>query len=313
MSRPLHLPHNPASSLETRNDFLVSRATMSPSSAAASPQGSSGHRTNRDFLVGLFRAFGGALVFSLPLLMTMEMWSLSGMVEKERLALLFLLSIPLLVGLSHYAGFEETFGMLDDVVDAFVALAVGFVTSAGILALLGVITPDMAAGDVMAKVAVQAVPGSIGALLAASQFGTPEEEEEERHRFTRYDGELFLMGVGSIFFAFNLAPTDEMVAIANQMSEMQVIGLVAVSLVIMHAFVYAVKFSGTPETPEGTPRWSLFLRFTIPGYAIALLMSLYILWTFGRMDGVNLETAIGTTVVLAFPGAIGAASARLVL
>jgi hypothetical protein len=29
---------------------------------------------NRVFLVGLGRAFGGALIFSLPMLMTMEMW-----------------------------------------------------------------------------------------------------------------------------------------------------------------------------------------------------------------------------------------------
>lgn len=245
--------------------------------------------------------------------MTMEMWSLSGIVEKERLVLLFALSLPLLVGLSHYSGFEETFCMLDDVVDAFVALAVGFVTSAGVLLLLGVITAETHLGDAVVKVAVQAVPGSIGALLAASQFGTADEEDEEKKRFTRYDGEMFLMGAGAIFFAFNLAPTDEMVAIAHQMTQLQVILLMALSLVIMHAFVYAVQFSGTPEIPAGTPQWSLFLRFTIPGYAIALLMSSYILWSFCRLDGISLENGIGAVVVLAFPGAIGAAAARLVI
>ncbi|TDU64347.1 putative integral membrane protein (TIGR02587 family) [Prosthecobacter fusiformis] len=270
-------------------------------------------RSNKDFFIGLSRAFGGALVFGLPLLMTMEMWSMGSTAEEGRLALLFLMSIPLLVGLSHYAGFEETFCMLDDVVDTFVALAVGFVTSGGILWMLGVIGPQTAADDLIAKIAIQAVPGSIGALLAASQFGTKEEEEEEKQRFTRYDGELFLMAVGAIFFAFNLAPTDEMLAIAQQMGLAQVLGLLVLSLAVMHAFVYAVKFSGTPDTPESTPQWSLFLRFTIPGYAIALLMSLYILWTFGRMDGASLQTGLATTVVLAFPAAIGAAAARLVI
>jgi uncharacterized membrane protein len=42
-------------------------------------------------------------------------------------------------------------------------------------------------------------------------------------------------------------------------------------------------------------------------------MSLYILWTFGRMDGLGLELCLATTVVLAFPAAIGAAAARLVI
>lgn len=272
-----------------------------------------GQRTNKAFLVGLFRAFGGALIFGLPLLMTMEMWTLGGAAEEERLTLLFILSIPLLVGLSHYAGFEETFCVLDDVVDAFVALAVGFVASAGILWLFGVIGAETSLDVMTAKVSIQAIPGSIGALLATSQFGSKEEEEEEQERFNRYDGELFLMAVGAIFFAFNLAPTDEMVVIAQQMTDTQAIGLVLLSLVVMHAFVYAVKFAGTPETPEGTPRWSLFLRFTIPGYAIALLMSSYILWTFGRLDGLSPETALATIVVLGFPAAIGAAAARLVI
>lgn len=268
---------------------------------------------NGAFFVGLFRAFGGAIFFNLPLLMTLEMWTLGGVAEKERLALFFLLSIPILVGLSHYAGFEETFCMRDDVVDAFVALAVGFATSAVILWIFGVIGADSSFGEVVGKVAIQAIPGSIGALLAASQFGTVEEEQAEKKRFTRYDGELFLMGVGALFLGFNLAPTDEMIILGQEMTEIQVLGLLGLSLVVMHAFVYAVQFSGTPSTPEGTSMWALFFRFTIPGYAIALLVSLYILWTFGRMNGLNAETAIATTVVLAFPAAIGAAGARLVI
>ncbi len=269
--------------------------------------------TNRAFGVALLRALGGALVFSLPLLMTMEMWAFGATAEKARLALLFACSVPLLVGLSHYAGFEETFCLLDDVVDAFVALAVGFVCSAGMLWMLGVIGPGTAFDDWVVKIAVQAVPGSIGALLAASQFGAPEVEEEEKQRFTRYDGELFLMGVGAIFFAFNLAPTDEMVIIGQQMTELKLVGLIVLSLLVMHTFVYAVRFSGAPQTPEGTSVLSLFLRFTLPGYAIALLVSSYLLWTFGRMDGTGVQGALATVIVLGFPASIGAAAARLVI
>lgn len=269
---------------------------------------------HRAFLIGLARAFGGAIIFTLPLLMTMEMWWLGFHGDPTRLALFLALSIPLLVGLSHYSGFEETFELKDDIVDAFVACAVGFVAAAICLSLFGVLKPGMAHGEIIGKIAVQAVPGSIGALLAVSQFGgSQNEEEEQKERFTRYDGELFLMTAGAVFLALNVAPTDEMVLISYKMTEWHSIALALVSLLIMHAFVYAVEFCGQASVPPGTRVWSVVLRFTVPGYAIALLVSLYVLWTFGRTDGMSMHEVVMATVVLAFPAAIGAAAARIVI
>ena len=103
---------------------------------------------NRAFLA---RAFGGALIFSLPMLMTMEMWWLGFSMQRWRLALLLLLTIPLLVGLSHYMGFEETFGFKDDALDAFVALAVGFSAGAVSLVLFSVIEFGMSVEEVIGK------------------------------------------------------------------------------------------------------------------------------------------------------------------
>ncbi|MGI8605385.1 MAG: TIGR02587 family membrane protein [Verrucomicrobiales bacterium] len=269
--------------------------------------------SNRKFLIGVARASGGAIVFGLPLLMTMEMWWLGFYIERARLALLLFISIPLLVGLSHYAGFEETFGWQDDLVNSFVAYAVGFVASGVLVSVLGVIESGMAIDEIFAEIALLALPAGIGASLAASQFGSEEDEEKKKRRFTRYEGELFLMAVGAIFLALNVAPTDEMELIGHMMSPWHKIGLAVLSLLIMHAFVYAVDFSGQALVPPNTPAWSLFLRFTLPGYAIALLISLYLHWTFGRIDGTDIHTVIGITVVLGFPAAVGAAAARLVI
>ena len=105
----------------------------------------------QSFSIGLARAFGGALIFSLPILMTMEMWWLGFSIDEFRLALLLLLSIPLLIGLSHYMGFEDTFGFKDDALDAFVALAVGFIAGAVTLSLFSVIGSDMSASEIYWK------------------------------------------------------------------------------------------------------------------------------------------------------------------
>jgi putative integral membrane protein (TIGR02587 family) len=265
---------------------------------------------NQAFTIGLARAFGGAILFSLPMLMTMEMWELGFYMNKFRLALLLFLTVPLLVGLSHYMGFEETFGFLDDAVDAFVAVAVGFVASAAALGLFAVIRSGMSSQEIVGNIAIQMVPGSIGAMFAQSQLGGAGKEKKNRH--AGYCGEIFIMAAGALFLSFNVAPTEEMVLIAHKMTAWHSVGLALASLLVMHAFVYAVEFHGQVSIRPHIPFWSELLRFTIVGYAVVLLISLYILWTFGRTEGMSWEELLAVIIVLGFPAAIGAAAARLI-
>ena len=277
----------------------------------------------RHFAVGVARAAGGAILFGLPLLLTMEMWHLGFAMDRGRLALLVVANVPLLVGLSHVSGFEETFGVTEDVVDAFVAYAVGFAMSAAVLALLGRLGPGVAASEAIGKVVLQAVPASIGALLAQSQFGPsradaagsrePGAGSPPRQRPSGYVGEVFLMAVGALFLAFNVAPTEEVALSSYVMTPWHVLALAVVSLGVMHAFVYAVEFSGQHAAPPGTPFHHVFLRFTVVGYAVALLICAYVLWTFGRLDDTAWAERVAGVLVLGFPAAVGAAAARLIL
>ncbi|MEN3950932.1 TIGR02587 family membrane protein [Iodidimonas sp. SYSU 1G8] len=268
----------------------------------------------RRFWIGLGRAFGGAILFSLPMFMTMEMWWLGFHMDRERLAIFLIAGIPLLVGLSHYIGFEDTFGWVDDLVDAFVAYAVGFVGAAIMMVFFSVIEPGMSLSEIVGKISVQALPGAIGALLAQNFFAGEGEDEQIETRDKSYAGHLFIMMLGSLFLAFNIAPTEEMVLISYQMSKWHAVALAILSLALMHAFAYALGFSGQQaRRPSDTPFWSLFIRFTAAGYAVALLVSLYALWIFGRTDGVGPEAVLMATVVLGFPAAMGAAAARLIL
>lgn len=268
---------------------------------------------DRAFSIGLARAFGGAIIFSLPILMTMEMWQLGFTMSAFRLALLLFLTIPLLIGLSHYMGFEETFGLKDDAVDAFVAFAVGFLAGGAALAVFSVIEFGMSAQEIIGKISIQAVPGSIGAMFAQSELGGNERNREDKKRHAGYGGEVFIMASGALFLAFNVAPTEEMVLIAHQMTAWHVVALALASLLVMHAFVYALEFHGTASVPPDTRFLSVFVRFTIVGYAVALLISFYILWTFGRTEGLALPQMVSVLIVLAFPSAVGAAAARLIV
>jgi len=269
------------------------------------------------FFAHLARAFGGAILFSFPILMTMEMWWLGFYMNGSRLALFTLFTVPLLVGLSYYDGFEPTSRFLDDLVDTVVAYAVGFTSSAVLLFLFGVIKPEMSADEIIGKISIQAIVGSFGAMFAQSLLIGDEherEESEKKQREASYFGELFLMAVGAIFLSMSVAPTEEMLLISFQMSDWHTLALMIITLFLTHAFVYTVEFRGREKTTvRGKPFWHGFLRFTVVGYAIALVISFYVLWTFGSIDEMAFAEKLKATVVLGFPAAVGAAASRLIL
>ena len=289
---------------------------MRPSTQALAPHAAAARSPTRRFVIGAGRAAGGAVIFGLPLLMTMEMWELGVGMAPLRLALLVALTLPLLVGLSRVAGFEETLGLREDVTDALVAWAIGFVVSAAVLLLFGAVGRGTTAREALGMVALQAVPASIGALVSQSQLGGRRAEEDAEGQPDAEPGywrELFLMLAGALFLAFNVAPTEEMVLIAYMMTPWHVLALTLASLAMMHGFVYAVEFRGQESVPGHMGAGLAFLRFTVVGYAIALVVSAYVLWTFGRLDDMAWSEQLTAALVLGFPASIGAAAARLLL
>ena len=269
------------------------------------------------FFINLARAFGGAVLFSFPILMTMEVWWLGAYLDGYRLGLFTLLIIPLLIGLSHYDGFEDTSSYFDDIVDTFVAYTVGFTTSLVLLYLFGVITTEMSGYEIMGKISLQAITASLGAMFAQSLLVIDDQTErdaDERKRSANYGGQLFLMVAGAVFLCMSVAPTEEMVLISYQMTDWNTVLLALLSLAIMHGFIYAVESSGHENALSlDSPMWSIFLRFTVTGYAIVLLISFYILWTFGSIDGMAFTEQVKGAVVLGLPAAVGASASRLIL
>ena len=304
---------------------------------------------HKKFLIALVRAAGGAILFSFPLLMTMEMWALGYTTPAYKMVIFLILSVPLLAGLAYYSGFESPVGVTGSVVDAFVAYAVGFVTSAIILAVFAVLDPaEMSTVELIGKVTLQAMPAGLGAVLASSQLGLPNENDEadggrdagvdnrshddplahgsahsaaalgvadtsHAERQPDYWRELFLMVAGALFLAFNVAPTEEVMLIAYTMTAMHAVVLMLMSIAIMHTFVYVVQFKGQESIPESQSQCDAFLRFTAVGYALALLVSLFCLWIFGRIKETAIDEVSMMTVVLSFPASLGAAAARLIL
>lgn len=268
--------------------------------------------TNAQYGVALARAFAGALIFCLPLLMTMEMWWLGFYLEPWRLVLFTLANIVLLYFLSKVAGFEESHNWIDDVLDAFAAYFVASVTASALLYLIGAIRPDMTLAEVVGMIAIQSVPGSFGAMIGAKLLGDGEEIEKSEPWRDTYSGQLFLMLAGALFLSFAVAPTEEMILIGYQIEPSQALMLMIAAILLLHAILYLVGFHGQ-EGRLGRNHLSAFSGHTLPGFAIAVGAGLYILWSFGRLDEVGLADIVMSATVIAFPAAIGAGVARVVV
>ena len=270
----------------------------------------------KTYLEGLARAFAGATLFAVPLLMTQEMWRLGFHTDRWKLALYLAIGIPTVILLSRHAGFRHTTDWLDDVMDGLSAMFVGAVVASALLLLMGVIAPDQPLREIVGKIAIQTVPAAIGAVIARKQLGRgrgEDEGDEDDAPDPTYFGELFLMSVGTLFIALNVAPTEEVLLIARQMAAWQAVILVVLSLGVLHVLVYKLGLPGQEQGPEGRSPWAVFIHFSAAGYLVALATCLYILWTFDRTDGAGAMELLKVVVVLGFPGAIGAAIARLVV
>ena len=267
--------------------------------------------------IDLGRANAGAILFSFPLLMTMEMWWLGFSMNPYRFALFIVLSIPLMFGLSYYDGFEDTRSFADDIRETFIAFFVGFVISGLLLFLFGVIRPGMALDEIVGKVTLQAMMAGMGAMFTQSLLGpnSGTEQTVDRHkRGLRYPGQLFLTAAGALFLSMSVAPTEEMVLISYQMTDWHALGLAILTICVMHGFIYAAdQKQQKRKAVVGGSNLRLFFRMTLLSYTVVLLISFYILWTFGSIDAMAFGEQLKVAIVLGFPAAVGGGASRLII
>jgi len=266
---------------------------------------------NAKYAEGLGRALIGASLFALPLYMTMEMWQFGFAMDRTRLAVLLMATFPILVGLSYFAGFERAFGLVDHLLDAFAAFAVAAFAGACVLAMLGVLGASQPFQEWLGKIAVVSFPGSIGALLADKQMAGEGARDIDAER--SYGGRIFLMGVGALFIALNVAPTEEVTLIAHQIGPWQAMLLAFVSLSLLHALLFWVNLPGREARKGRAGFVSVLLRYSLAGYGVCALASLLLLWAFGRTDGVGFGELVEFVAVLSFPAVLGAGLAHFVV
>lgn len=274
-------------------------------------------RTVTESLQEYGRGAAGGLMFSLPLLYTMEVWWAGLIAHPYRLLVYILATFVLLLGYNRYAGLRHDTSMAEVAIDSVEALGIGLFLAALVLFLLGRITLEMPFGEIVGVIVVEAATVAIGVSVGTAQLGAGGKEDEGMGENSAKDGvhfgaQIVFAFCGAVLFAANLAPTEEIVIIGIQTSWLKLTGVAVISLLIAFLILHYSDFKGAGEFVRADHP-TVILLGTVVTYAIALTSSALILWFFGRFDGVTMVTALAQTVALGLAATLGASAGRLLL
>lgn len=266
------------------------------------------------------RGIVGGLLFSLPLLYTMEVWW-AGFIARPSILLIYLaVGFLLLFGYNRYAGLHEDASWTDVAFEAVEEMGLGLLIAAGILWLIGQIDGSMPLSEIVGKVVVEGVTAAIGVSVGAAQLGgggkSTGDEQGMRNRKDKEDpglpGEIVLAICGAVLFASNIAPTEEIVQIAVESTPWRILGLALLSFILGGIILTHSDFTRSQPVQPGAGLLPVLFRATI-NYAVALVACAFILWFFGRFEGVSVAMGVAETVTLGVAGSIGASAGRLLL
>jgi len=279
-------------------------------------------------LQAVVRGAAGGFLFGVPLLYTVEVWSIGS--STGAWWLLAVLGATLLVAwlLTQVEGFRQTLSLhpLEAVMESVEAVGIGVVCAAVALVLLRRITLDTPLAEALGKLVFEAVPFSVGVALARSTFqGRRDRDRRTTAPLSRHFSSPTLATVrdalvdldatliGTVLIAFSIAPTEEVPLIASSLPSLWLLLIMASSLGLSYAIVFA---SGFADRSERLQRGLLFspITETLAAYLVALLISVIMLVLFQQL---NLNDPwpewLGNTLVLGLPASIGGAAGRILI
>jgi putative integral membrane protein (TIGR02587 family) len=275
----------------------------------------------------LLRGTGGAFLFGIPFLYTMEVWWKGAIVSPPHMLVALTLSYIALVALNHFTGFRDkqpvtwsrTLG------DSIEALALALIMATLGLLLLRRIGPGMGLEAILGRIVMLAIPFSLGvgianALLPREESTTqpqvqaqdqPTSNDHSWHGTLRDAGATML---GATIVAFAIAPTDEIPLISSALSPPWLLAFIATALLLSYVIVFEAEF-GSERTRRTHPGiFQTPLSETVFSYLLSLVMVALMLWLFQLVQvGDPWSKWLAYIIVLGFPATIGGAAGRLAI
>jgi putative integral membrane protein (TIGR02587 family) len=263
----------------------------------------------------LVRAAAGGLVFGMPLLYTMEVWWSGFVMPWWKILLLLAVGAAVAAAFARIEGFRRDRTLAEALWDTAVGFGLAIVIATAMLVLLGQLDGGASLREWVGKIAVETVPIAIGVSVARALLGEAETDSEAKEPGPL--GQGLVAAGGALFFALNVAPTEEPMIVGIRNDWWLMLLLLAVMGVVSFAIVFYADFRGShrrrresgPVSPVLTP-----LGETVVSIAAALVVSALLLWFFGRIGpGVGGVATVQQVVALGLVAVVGSSAARLLL
>ncbi|GGG13309.1 TIGR02587 family membrane protein [Pontibacter amylolyticus] len=272
------------------------------------------------------RGIAGGLLFSFPLLYTMEVWWAGFIASPAQLLIMVIVTYLLLLGYNRYAGMRPGVSWRSVFIDSVEEMGLGIVLAFGVLFVLNRIQfGEMSIDEIMGKIVVEAMAVSIGVSIGTAQLGGADDEAEEENEVQAEAKEagwrtglhskvslVVLALCGSIVVGGNVAPTEEVLVLAIGARPVHILLMAVLSLAMSMVVVYFSDFKGTGQHRQGDLAFAITLD-TCLSYLTALAASAFLLWFFGRFQGVSFEVAFAQCIVLGVLSSLGASAGRLLI
>lgn len=268
------------------------------------------------------RGIAGGLLFSFPLLYTMEVWWAGFIASPLQLIYIILFTYLLLLGYNRYAGMHPDATLKDVLVDSVEELGLGFLLAFAMLLMLRrVELGSMATIEIMGKVIIEAMVMSIGISVGTAQLGVKDTSDSEAGQKRqelqkeRQSGLLSLVVLaicGSVLVGGNVAPTEEVLVIGLQARPGHILAMALVSIVMCMLILYYAN-SENSDKKSSTPNFYKIVGHASICYLIALGTSALLLWFFGRLDGMSFWTGFSQCITLGVLSSLGSSAGRMLI
>lgn len=226
-------------------------------------------------------------------------------------------TFAILLAYNRFAGLRPDASWWECAIDSVEEMGLGIVLSGAILWLLGRLDGVDSALVMVGKIVVEAMTVAIGVSVGTAQLGAQSDAQDSG--MGKNEGEsssalsqLAIAFCGAVILASNIAPTEEILVLAEENSPFKLLLIALFSLIVGGYVLFFAEFRGAQQFARSQNSAQL-VRGVVSTYAVALLASASALFFFGRFDGETFSICLAQTVVVGLPASLGASAGRLLL